>query len=667
MAKKHKILGTIAGLVGVAVIATGVYFAVPKIVNKSWGEILHIGEETPPAETSKLTLNTNGNLTFICSDEKGNTYTEEELEAKEWQGETLTFTLAPNDGYMLWSVKVNDEEVTLDNNMFTVKMDKDVEIDVDVQEIKEYTANIVEDRYSKWQLTVNGEPLSSGDTIHTGDIISGRVISLTSGYKTVTFLINNIEYVQTLDKYGFISEQIQVKNSDNDQITLFTATAKDNSSNVVEFARPKTLSIISTPTYAYTSDICSVYNITSYGLRVGEEVKMDFNIENSDLFGGITLNGDALEVTIAEDGTTAFCTFVVPETKVVLEVVSLKQEEQQIVIPFDYDEETIEVTTSGPGTLENKQYIINGQSVDNSFQATIVPKDTSWYQNNYLVIKVNNEQFVYSSGESIQINIPNNTTNVTITLENIKTTSSPFNIDTISYKLKNEEPEKSYITLDIGLDSKILNSIGLKINNDRINLYPLKSLNEDFPIEVNETTLVFELPKEYCKLVSTDENILLQFNVFSSLSFISNTYYLKFSSAEVGNYFEQINITGHPDDSILEDPVFQTNDNIVNIFKAGFRDERESIEFNAEVEDGEFQTDNDGINEIHFFGDNHRYVLYITILNESLFDTKDLFITVEGNTYKFETYEEFESSEFSTGMQVEGQDNIYVCFLDKTV
>ena len=199
------------GVIGA--IGVGVYFAVPAIADKSWKEIFKIDNETPdvPTEKSKLTLNTNGNLTFICSDEKGNTYTEEELEAKEWQGETLTFTLAPNDGYMLWSVKVNDEEVTLDNNMFTVKMDKDVEIDVDVQEIKEYTANIVEDRYSQWQLTVNGEPLNDGDTIHTGDLITGRVISLTSGYRTQTFLVNDVEY--TSRKYRLNNRYLCNKHS----------------------------------------------------------------------------------------------------------------------------------------------------------------------------------------------------------------------------------------------------------------------------------------------------------------------------------------------------------------------------------------------------------------------------------------------------------------------
>ena len=337
MAKKHKILGAIAGLVGVAVIATGVYFAVPKIVNKSWGEILHIGEEKPPAEKSKLTLSTNGNLTFICADDKGTTYTEEELEAKEWQGDTLTFTLAPNDGYMLWSVKVNGEEITLDNNMFTVTIDKDTTIDVEVQEIKEYTANIVEDRYSQWQLTVNGEPLNSGDTIRTGDLISGRVISLTSGYKTGTFLVNDIEYVQNLDKYGFIQEDIRIMNSENEEVRFSTSTVRDTSSNIISFNRLDTQGIINTPTYSYTSEICSVYNITAYGIRVGEEVKMDFTILNTELFGGITLNGESLEVTTAEDGVSASCIFTVPADECTLELVKIESAFEPYTITFDVD------------------------------------------------------------------------------------------------------------------------------------------------------------------------------------------------------------------------------------------------------------------------------------------------------------------------------------------
>ena len=345
MAKKHKILGAIAGLVGVAVIATGVYFAVPKIVNKSWGEILHIGEEKPPAEKSKLTLNTNGNLTFICADEKSTTYTEEELEAKEWQGETLTFTLAPNDGYMLWSSKVNGKEIELDNNMFTVTIDKDTTIDVTVQQLREYIADIVEDRYSEWQLTVNGEPLKDGDTVHTGDVIGGRVISLTSGYKTGSFLVNDTDYVYLLDKYGFIQEPIRLENTQLSTVEFSTSTVKDDSSNIVPFGYPNKLdtkNIITSPTYSYTSEICSVYNITTFGLRVGEEVKMDFTITNSEFFGGITLNGDPLDVIIAEDGISASCTFMVPESECSLEVVSLESDiEDNNILPFQFDEGTL--------------------------------------------------------------------------------------------------------------------------------------------------------------------------------------------------------------------------------------------------------------------------------------------------------------------------------------
>lgn len=124
------------GLIAVGVIGAigvGTYFAVPAIMDKSWSEIFNIDHETP-VEKSKLTLNTNGNLTFICSDEKGNTYTEEELEAKEWQGEKLTFTLAPNDGYFLTSVKVNNEDVVLEHGMFTITLNNDTTIEIVVEE-----------------------------------------------------------------------------------------------------------------------------------------------------------------------------------------------------------------------------------------------------------------------------------------------------------------------------------------------------------------------------------------------------------------------------------------------------------------------------------------------------------------------------------------------------
>ncbi len=437
MAKKHKILGAIAGLVGVAVIATGVYFAVPKIVNKSWGEILHIGEEKPPAETSKLTLNTNGNLTFICADDKGNTYTEEELEAKEWQGETLTFTLAPNDGFMLWSTKVNGEEIELDNNMFTVTIDKDTTIDVDVQEIKEYTANIVEDRYSQWQLIVNGKPLNDGDTIHTGDLITGRVISLTSGYKTQTFLVNDVEYVHLLDKYGFIQQPIRVENTDLTTVTFATSTVRDVSSLYVPFGGSiDTKSVISSPAFTYTSETCSVYNIIYYGIRVGEEVKMDFTITNPEYFGGITLNGEPLEVTTQEDGVTASCTFIVPETECTLEVVSTFEEYS---IPFEYDETQFivsEALSSSAGSFDGKNYVVT-RPVSGSFRIEISPIDSSWGTTKKILVEVDGDVIkeLDSSSFLFQASIPYTAQNVSIYFEAVQDIFEPYEISVDMHEL----------------------------------------------------------------------------------------------------------------------------------------------------------------------------------------------------------------------------------------
>ena len=412
------------GVIGA--IGVGVYFAVPAITDKSWSEIFNIEKETL-TEKSKLILNTNGNLTFICADDKGNTYTEEELEAKEWQGETLTFTLAPNDGYMLWSTKVNGEEIALDNNMFTVKMDKDVEIDVDVQEIKEYTANIVEDRYSQWQLTVNGEPLNDGDTIHTGDLITGRVISLTSGYRTQTFLVNDVEYVYLLDKYGFIQQPIRVENTDLTTVTFATSTVRDVSSLYVPFGGSiDKKNVISSPTFTYTSETCSVYNITYYGIRVGEEVKMDFTITNSEYFGGITLNGEPLEVTTAEDGVTASCTFIVPATECTLEVVSTFED---YAIPFEYDDAQIIVTAmSGLGTGDfdsSKNYVVTSPSTSDSFSIEISTIDSSWVDSYRIVVEIDDGDVIAELSSPYElVDIPYTAKNVKIYFEEIIETST---------------------------------------------------------------------------------------------------------------------------------------------------------------------------------------------------------------------------------------------------
>ena len=558
MAKKHKILGAIAGLVGVAVIATGVYFAVPKIVNKSWGEILHIGEEKPPAEKSKLTLSTNGNLTFICADDKGTTYTEEELEAKEWQGDTLTFTLAPNDGYMLWSVKVNGEEITLDNNMFTVTIDKDTTIDVEVQEIKEYTANIVEDRYSQWQLTVNGEPLNDGDTIHTGDLISGRVISLTSGYKTGTFLVNDVEYVHLLDKYGFIQQPIRVENSELSTVRFATSTVRDVSSLYVPFdSSIDRKSLISSPTFAYTSETCSVYNITGYGLRVGEEVKMDFIITNTEYFGGITLNGEPLEVTTQEDGVTASCTFIVPENECTLEVVAEELEEEPVVITFEYDEEDFHLTNSfGNGVYDalSKTLTFYPGTIDYTASLDASPTDLDFYLTKNIVVEL-----VYENGGSEKLTYdklePENTLPIWIDYGLTNVNDSHLS----SVKVYFEDKVAKSVTLDY--DKSLIRIVGcyttignadFDAETDSINLYGYDVFGY-LKIEVLEPTIfdTHDLVVKNGKMMATISSYerfeeLLSDNSFGPLRFSNNVTYISmlFEEKEVEEpAFEAYTIT----------------------------------------------------------------------------------------------------------------------------
>lgn len=558
MAKKHKILGAIAGLVGVAVIATGVYFAVPKIVNKSWGEILHIGEEKPPAEKSKLTLNTNGNLTFICADDKGTTYAEEELEANEWQGETLTFTLAPNDGYMLWSTKVNDEEITLDNNMFTVTMNQDTTIDIDVQELKEYTANIVEDSFCEWQLTVNGEPLNTGDTLHTGDVISGRVISTSSGWKIGTFMVNGVECVSHLDKYGFIQEPIRVSNTDLSTITFTQDTVRDFSSNIVDFdSRIETKEVVSRPSFTYTSELCSVYEILSYGLIVGEEVKMDFTITNSEYFGGITLNGDPLEVTTTEDGVSASCIFTVPADECTLEVVAEELEEEPVVITFEYDEEDFHLTNSfGNGVYDalSKTLTFYPGTIDYTASLDASPTNLDFYLTKNIVVEL-----VYEDGGSEKLTYdklePENTLPIWIDYGLTNVNDSHLS----SVKVYFEDKVAKSVTLDY--DKSLIRIVGcyttsgnadFDAETDSINLYGYDVFGY-LKIEVLEPTIfdTHDLVVKNGKMMATISSYerfeeLLSDNSIGPLRFFNNVTYISmlFEEKEVEEpAFEAYTIT----------------------------------------------------------------------------------------------------------------------------
>lgn len=502
-------LKTLIAVGVIGVVGVGVYFAVPAITDKTWGEILHLDKpsEVIPAEKCKLTLNTNGNLTFICADDKGNTYTEEELEAKEWQGETLTFTLAPNNGFMLWSTKVNDEEITLENNMFTLTMNQDTTIDVDVQELREYTVNIVEDRYVVYSLKVNGNSLNTGDTIRTGDVISGRVHSRTTGWKIGTFLIDDVAYAQNLDKLGYFSE-IRFANTDSEEIQIVADCVQDKSSNFVIYT-PVINNVILFETPEFTDPKYAVYEVWGNNLWAGQEVKVDFTITKPDLFEGITLNGEPLRLTLEEDGVTGSVTFTVPENEAVLEAISSFEEYS---IDFDYDETKISLSMSAwmcEFDEENKKFIVKAVPTLPSFFVTI-NLDNVNRDNAKLVVKQNGFPFdeITNPSSSERVEIDFNTTNVEIYVEE-NVSFEPYNV-TFNY-------DETKVLVDflggdpVGDDNKTFTVVDSNANlsfvvND-VDLAPNSIVNIDCDDGTSYSFTVDELPAMDLPITSSCRNV----------------------------------------------------------------------------------------------------------------------------------------------------------------
>ena len=348
MSKKKKILGTLGAIVCVGALATTTYFAVPEITNKSWSEMLNIGitkptPENPTKEEYSLKISAE-NITYICTDNAGKTYTEEELHSKKWNGEELTFNISVNKNYYISSVKVNGETVELTENELTIEgvpagaiyefkvtCNKNITIEIETKEIKTYTVDIVEDRYITWQLTKNGEPLSTGDTIQTNDVLGGRVISITSGYKIGSFLINDQEKVSLLDELGRF--EYNVENFDSDTLRIAGTTVRDVSSRFVNMTKDYSSFYVKNVEFVYTSEDYSVYSISGYGYYVGQEVKCTFNFQEGDTIDFVKINDQDLEYKV--ENQEVIFTFVVPNEDFTLSIQTEYMLPVEVVVNYD--------------------------------------------------------------------------------------------------------------------------------------------------------------------------------------------------------------------------------------------------------------------------------------------------------------------------------------------
>lgn len=176
---------------------------------------------------------------------------------------------------------------------------------------KQYTLNIIEDTYVDWALTVNGETITTGSSVLEGDEIAGRVISITSGYKIGSFLINDTEHVSILDELGYFT--YTVPNFDTDTLSMTAVTVKDVSSRVVSGTGNVRI------TKTYTDEEYSVYQISKSYMYVGQNVHCEYTIRENKVFNNsVIVNNEQIEYTLTDNVLTF--DFIVPAEDFSIEI-----------------------------------------------------------------------------------------------------------------------------------------------------------------------------------------------------------------------------------------------------------------------------------------------------------------------------------------------------------
>ena len=354
-------------------------------------------------------------------------------------------------------------------------------------EIKTYTVDIVEDRYITWQLTKNGEPLSTGDTIKTNDVLGGRVISITSGYKIGSFLINDQEKVSLLDELGRF--EYKVDTFESDTLRIAGTTVRDVSTRVVDMTKDYS-SYYANVSFGYTSEDYSVYNIGYYGLYVGQEVKGTFNFQEGDMVNYIKLNDQDIEFSL--DNQEVTFTFVVPnedftlsiQTEYMLPVqYTINYDESLFALSFDNGEfngNTLTITRNEVCRMDIK-YLGDDVDVSNMFK------------NGYVLVTYGENSSISYSASEIYL----------IFDENVKS-----NLITIEYVVTNDNPtEPEQRTVELIYDSSIFSVISdnaiiednlLKFEDGIVIQLQVKYIgSEDVETDDNGMLLNYELKLSY--------------------------------------------------------------------------------------------------------------------------------------------------------------------------
>ena len=337
------LIGLIISISLVAGVVWCIYTYKDDIVNTVKGWFITDKKEEDNTEDFSIDIQNTENVTYICTDTSGKTYTEEELKLKKWNGEELTFNISVNKNYYISSVKVNGETVELTENELTIEgvpagvvyefkvtCNKNITIEIETTQTKTYTVEFESDNWIYWQLTKNGDILRNGDTIQIGDVLGGRVISTMSGYRINSFLINDEEKVSLLDNFGRF--EYKVENFESNKLQITGTSTKDTSSNVVQMTRDynSTYAYIN---FEYTNVDYSVYYISNYGVYVGQEVKATFTLKNEDVMKFVKLDNEEIEYTVQDKEVTF--TFVVPDKDFTISVQTEYMMPVQIAVNYD--------------------------------------------------------------------------------------------------------------------------------------------------------------------------------------------------------------------------------------------------------------------------------------------------------------------------------------------
>ena len=304
-------------------------------------------EAIPPTTyTLSIKATGNGSVTYNGTSVRGKTST---FTVNE--GSSATISFAPDNGYRIKSVKVNNTDVTssISNNSYTISSitgDTSVEVEFEAIPPTTYTLSI----------TATG----NGSVTYDGTSVRGKTstFTVTEGTSaTITFAPDN----------GYRIKSVKVNNTDvtssisNNSYTISSITA-DTSVEVVFEATPTyTLKITSTGNGSATYIRTSVRNETkTFSVEEGESVSIYITSDTGYRIKSVKANGTDV---ISSKPTSTYYTINNINNNVSVEI------EFEVIPPTTY---TLSITATGNGSVN-----YNGSSVREETKTFTVDKGTN--------------------------------------------------------------------------------------------------------------------------------------------------------------------------------------------------------------------------------------------------------------------------------------------------